>query len=118
MRRILFYIIFLLLAVPFGVSAQMGKAYDMMVNGVKVIVQPSGNDIVVIQTAIKGGVQNYAADKTGIESIARHRFLARQVFAGHAARRWFAGRRSEAFARTQSRGGQRKLKSISSEHLK
>jgi predicted Zn-dependent peptidase len=42
----------------------------MMVNGVKVIVQPSGNDIVVIQTIIKGGVQNYPADKAGIESLA------------------------------------------------
>src|ERR1700759_2652320 len=47
-----------------------GKAYDMMVNGVKVIVQPSGNDIVDIQTVIKGGVKNYPADKMGIESLA------------------------------------------------
>ena len=35
----------------------------MTVDGVKVIVQPSGNDIVEIQTVIKGGVQNYPADK-------------------------------------------------------
>ena len=42
----------------------------MNINGVKVIVQPSGNEIVEIQTIIKGGVQNYAADKAGIESLA------------------------------------------------
>ncbi|QHS57792.1 insulinase family protein [Mucilaginibacter sp. 14171R-50] len=46
------------------------KAYEMMVDGVKVIVQPSGNDIVEIQTVIKGGVQNYPATKIGIESMA------------------------------------------------
>jgi zinc protease len=46
------------------------KAYEMIVNGVKVIVQPSGNDIVEIQTVIKGGVQNYQASKSGIESLA------------------------------------------------
>jgi zinc protease len=40
------------------------------VNGVKVIVQPSGNEIVVIQTVLKGGVQNYTADRAGIESLA------------------------------------------------
>jgi zinc protease len=45
-------------------SAQQ-KAYEMMVDGVKVIVQPSGNDIVEIQTVIKGGVQNYPANKAG-----------------------------------------------------
>jgi predicted Zn-dependent peptidase len=50
--------------------AKAQKAYEMTVNGVKVIVQPSGNDIVEIQTAIKGGVHNYPADKTGIESLA------------------------------------------------
>jgi predicted Zn-dependent peptidase len=33
-------------------------------------VQPSGNQIVEIQTIIKGGVQNYSADKQGIESLA------------------------------------------------
>jgi predicted Zn-dependent peptidase len=46
------------------------KAYDMTVDGVKVIVEPSGNDIVEIQTIIKGGVQNYPADKCGIEALA------------------------------------------------
>lgn len=63
-------IIFILSTVPFLLSAQMGKAYDMTVNGVKVIVQPSGNEIVVIQTIIKGGVQNYTTDKAGIENLA------------------------------------------------
>ena len=42
----------------------------MNINDVRVIVQPSGNEIVVIQTIIKGGVQNYPADKAGIESLA------------------------------------------------
>ena len=46
------------------------KAYETTVDGVKVIVQPSGNDIVEIQTVIKGGVQNYPADKSGIEALA------------------------------------------------
>ena len=39
----------------------------MTVNGVKVIVQPSGNEIVEVLTVFKGGVQNYPADKAGIE---------------------------------------------------
>jgi zinc protease len=46
------------------------KAYETIVDGVKVIVQPSGNDIVEVQTIIKGGVQNYPATKIGIESMA------------------------------------------------
>lgn len=51
-------------------NAQSGNAYDMMINGVKVIVKPSGNEIVVIQTVIKGGVQNYSEENAGIESLA------------------------------------------------
>jgi len=51
-------------------SAQTKGSYDMTVNGVKVIVQPSGNNIVEIQTIIKGGVQNYPESKAGIESLA------------------------------------------------
>lgn len=51
-------------------AAAQKPAYEMTVNGVKVIVQPSGNDIVEIQTIIKGGVQNYPANKSGIESLA------------------------------------------------
>lgn len=70
MKKIISCISLFLVTCPVLLQAQMGKAYDMMVNGVKVIVQPSGNDIVVIQTVIKGGVQNYAAGKAGIESLA------------------------------------------------
>jgi predicted Zn-dependent peptidase len=51
-------------------TAQNKPAYEMMVDGVKVIVQPSGNEIVEIQTIVKGGVQNYPAGKDGIESLA------------------------------------------------
>jgi zinc protease len=51
-------------------KSQNKPAYDMTVNGVKVIVQPSGNEIVEIITVFKGGVQNYPADKAGIESLA------------------------------------------------
>jgi len=51
-------------------TAQKGDAYEMTVSGVKVVVQPSGNEIVEIQTIIKGGVQNYSFDKQGIESLA------------------------------------------------
>ena len=53
-----------------GTARAQQKAYEMMVDGVKVIVQPSGNDIVEIQTVIKGGVQNYPANKAGIEAMA------------------------------------------------
>ena len=71
MKKIVQYIVILAVGMaPVLGFAQTGGAYDMMVNGVKVIVQPSGNDIVVIQTLIKGGVQNYPANKAGIESIA------------------------------------------------
>jgi predicted Zn-dependent peptidase len=55
---------------PFCLLAQQNKPYDMTINGVKVIVQPSGNDIVVIQTVIRGGVQNYPSNKAGIETLA------------------------------------------------
>ncbi len=51
-------------------KSQTKPAYDMTVNGVKVIVAPSGNEIVEIMTVFKGGVQNYPADKAGIESLA------------------------------------------------
>src|SRR5687768_418983 len=71
MQKIFRYIlVFISLASPAGLLAQMGEAYDMNINGVKVIVQPSGNEIVVIQTIIRGGVQNYTADKAGIEQLA------------------------------------------------
>lgn len=51
-------------------TAQDNKPYETMVSGVKVIVQPSGNDIVEIQTIIRGGVENYPAEKMGIEGMA------------------------------------------------
>jgi predicted Zn-dependent peptidase len=51
-------------------AAQKKQPYEMTIEGVKVIVQPSGNEIVEIQTVIKGGVQNYPANKSGIESVA------------------------------------------------
>jgi zinc protease len=50
--------------------AQAKDPYEINISGVKVIVQPSGNEIVEIQTVIKGGVQNYTSDKSGIESLA------------------------------------------------
>ncbi len=50
--------------------SQNKPAYEMTVNGVKVIVQPSGNEIVQVLTVLKGGVQNYPADKAGIEDLA------------------------------------------------
>jgi zinc protease len=65
--------IFLLLltASLFSIKAATAQQpYEMTVSGVKVIVQPSGNDIVEIQTILKGGVQNYPAAKAGIESLA------------------------------------------------
>lgn len=50
--------------------SQAKAPYEINVDGVKVIVQPSGNSIFVLQTVIKGGVQNYPANKAGIESLA------------------------------------------------
>ena len=71
MKKIIQYIsIVVVILLTVSVQAQTGQAYEMMVKGVKVIVQPSGNDIVVIQTIVKGGVENYTADKAGIESLA------------------------------------------------
>ncbi len=52
------------------VAAQIKAPYEMNIEGVKVIVQPTGNEIVEIQTVLKGGVQNYAPGKDGIESLA------------------------------------------------
>jgi predicted Zn-dependent peptidase len=68
MKKIFFYLLTGL--IPSIALAQMGKPYEMNINGVKVIVQPSGNEIVEIVTVIKGGVQNYPANKAGIESLA------------------------------------------------
>jgi predicted Zn-dependent peptidase len=59
-----------LLFVAFKIYAQDNKPYDMTINGVKVIVVPSGNEIIQINLVIKGGVQNYSTDKQGIEKLA------------------------------------------------
>lgn len=59
-----------LICISFLSYAQKKAPYEMNIDGVKVIVQPSGNEIVEIQTIIKGGVQNYPANKEGIESVA------------------------------------------------
>jgi zinc protease len=69
-KHIQFIAIWVMALTPGLLPAQTGEPYDMTINGVKVIVQPSGNDIVVIQTLIKGGVQNYPAAKAGIEDLA------------------------------------------------
>ncbi|MGH2553977.1 MAG: M16 family metallopeptidase, partial [Chitinophagaceae bacterium] len=63
-------LILILLFLPVCLQAQTGVPYDIKVNGVKVIVQPAGNEITVIQTIIKGGVENYPASKAGIENLA------------------------------------------------
>ena len=60
----------MVLSLGIGYAQSAKQAYELMVDGVKVIVQPSGNSIVEIQTIIKGGVQNYPAEKMGIESMA------------------------------------------------
>jgi zinc protease len=71
MKKLFKNILFLLFAaVPCALSAQLGEPYEMTVSGVKVIVQPGGNEIAVIKTVIKGGVQNYTAAKQGIENLA------------------------------------------------
>src|SRR5918996_1378983 len=58
------------LLIVMATNAQDNKPYQMMVDGMKVIVVPSGNEIVQIDLVIKGGVQNYTADKAGIERLA------------------------------------------------
>jgi predicted Zn-dependent peptidase len=70
MKKYLYSLAAAVLACGFAYAQSPKDAYEMDVDGVKVIVQPSGNGIVEIQTVIKGGVQNYTADKAGIESIA------------------------------------------------
>ena len=67
-KQILFTLF--LFATAVVVYAQNKSPYEITVNGVKVIVQPSGNKIIEIQTLIRGGVQNYPANKAGIESLA------------------------------------------------
>ena len=66
MKNILFF--FLLIAL--AGRAQKTGPYDMLINGVKVIVVPSGNEIVQVDLVIKGGVQNYTTEQAGIERMA------------------------------------------------
>ena len=56
MKKIIYTLLIAASVVSAKPAMAQGKAYEMMVNGVKVIVQPSGNDIVEIQTILKGGV--------------------------------------------------------------
>jgi predicted Zn-dependent peptidase len=81
MKKIFFSIFFgAICFLPLFADAQKGKegskeekqlkAFEMTINGVKVVVQQSGNDIVVVQTIIKGGVENYPPEKAGIENLA------------------------------------------------
>ena len=63
-------IIFFFLLIGFAAGAQQAKPYEMLVNGVKVIVVPSGNEIMQVDMVIKCGVQNYAANQAGIERLA------------------------------------------------
>jgi zinc protease len=69
-KRNLFVLLIMAVIYNTNTATAQEKPYEMTVSGVKVIVQPSGNDIVEIQTAIKGGVQNYTAEKMGIEGMA------------------------------------------------
>jgi zinc protease len=63
-------IFFVLLLISIAANAQEKKPYEMLVNGVKVIVVPSGNEIVQLDMVIKGGVQNYTPEQAGIERLA------------------------------------------------
>src|SRR5918993_5171595 len=66
MKKIFFC--FLLFSVT--AKAQENKPYEMNIKGVKVVVVPSGNEIVQIDMVIKGGLQNYTAANAGIEKLA------------------------------------------------
>jgi zinc protease len=68
MKKIFFLLLTVCTTAAF--AQEKGKPYEMMVNGIKVIVVPSGNEIVQMDFVIKGGVQNYPADKAGIEQLA------------------------------------------------
>jgi len=67
-RNILFFIISLCsLSLQ---SVAQSEPYEMTIEGVKVIVHPSHNQLISVVTVIKGGVQNYPAEKQGIEGLA------------------------------------------------
>jgi predicted Zn-dependent peptidase len=65
-----FFLAVLILSFAGNLKAQKNAPYEMVVDGVKVIVQPSGNEIVQIQAVFKGGVQNYPSTTEGIENLA------------------------------------------------
>jgi predicted Zn-dependent peptidase len=68
-NRINIFFILALLAFTHTGLAQ-SQPYEMTVEGVKVIVHPANNQLITVTTVIKGGVQNYPAEKQGIESLA------------------------------------------------
>ncbi len=71
MQTFVKYLTGIILMASFTTAAAQNKsAYEMTVNGMKVIVQPSGNEIVQVLTLFKGGVQNYPVDRAGIEDLA------------------------------------------------
>lgn len=70
MKKYLFAILVASAAIYTQPASAQDDAYEMMVSGVKVIVQPTKNEIVEVQTVIKGGVQNYTPQRIGIEALA------------------------------------------------
>ncbi|MEJ5962034.1 M16 family metallopeptidase [Pedobacter immunditicola] len=64
------YFLIIAIATTVTFAKANNQPYEMIIEGVKVVVQPAGNDIVEIRTIIKGGVQNYPENKAGIESLA------------------------------------------------
>jgi predicted Zn-dependent peptidase len=68
-NRIIIFFLLSLLAFSHTGLAQ-SQPYEMTIEGVKVIVHPANNQLITIMTVIKGGVQNYPAEKQGIESLA------------------------------------------------
>jgi hypothetical protein len=69
-RNILFFIISLCSLSLHTVAQTDTEPYEMTIDGVKVIVHPSHNQLISVVTVIKGGVQNYPAEKQGIEGLA------------------------------------------------
>ncbi|MCC8408752.1 insulinase family protein [Mucilaginibacter sp. UR6-1] len=70
MKKYIFALLVASAAIYTQPASAQDEAYEMTVSGVKVIVQPTKNEIVEIQTVIRGGVQNYPVTKIGIESLA------------------------------------------------
>ena len=68
-NRFNIFLIVILCTFSFSSMAQK-EPYEMNVEGVKVIVHPANNQLITVITVIKGGVQNYPAEKQGIESMA------------------------------------------------